>query len=291
MSAVVRPKEFKTEKLTISPIKTSEIGSKSAYVNYDGGKLILQTAAEMTIPYGLNVFKDGPKADNPDYSIDVSFKGYDSSGAVKTYHDALVEFDNFILAEAYKNRVAWFKNANMTKEVIQAFYTPTIKVARDKEGNLKPYPPTQKIKLRKISGDFEVKIYDGAGKRLTEPVDELLVKQSAVTVIIECGGLWFAGGKFGVTWRAKQIMINKSPERLSDFAFVGVTGGGAGSSVDDDNENAMFAAMTSTPAPAPAPQAATAFNDVEVPEEDEEAEEVPAIKKPIAKKKVVVGKK
>ena len=291
MSAVVRPKEFKTEKLTISPIKTSEIGSKSAYVNYDGGKLILQTAAEMTIPYGLNVFKEGHKADNPDYSIDVSFKGHDAPGEIKTYHDALVEFDNYILAEAYKNRVAWFKNANMTKEVIQAFYTPTIKVERDKEGNLKPYPPTQKIKLRKISGDFEVKIYDGAGKRLTEPVDELLVKQSAVTVIIECGGLWFAGGKFGVTWRAKQIMINKSPERLSDFAFVGVTGGGAGSSVDDDNENAMFAAMTSTPAPAPAPQAATAFNDVEVPEEDEEAEEVPAIKKPIAKKKVVVGKK
>lgn len=291
MSAVVLPENFTTAKLTISPIKTSEIGSKSAYVNYDGGKLILQTAAEMTIPYGLNVFKEGPKADNPDYSIDVSFKGHDAPGEIKTYHDALVEFDNYILAEAYKNRVAWFKNANMTKEVIQAFYTPTIKVARDKEGNLKPYPPTQKIKLRKISGDFEVKIYDGAGKRLTEPVDELLVKQSAVTVIIECGGLWFAGGKFGVTWRAKQIMINKSPERLSDFAFVGVTGGGAGSSVDDDNENAMFAAMTSTPAPAPAPQAATAFNDVEVPEEDEEAEEVPAIKKPIAKKKVVVGKK
>ncbi len=294
MSAVVLPENFNIAKLTISPIKTSEIGSKSAYVNYDGGKLILQTAAEMTIPYGLNVFKDGPKADNPDYSIDVSFKGYDAAGAVKTYHDALTEFDNFILAEAYKNRVAWFKNANMTKEVIQAFYTPTIKVARDKEGNLKPYPPTQKIKLRKISGDFESKIYDSNGKRLTDPIDELLVKQSAVTVIIECGGLWFAGGKFGVTWRAKQIMINKSPERLSDFAFVGVTGGGAGSSmVDDDKEDEMFAAMTKAPAPspAPAPAAAAAFNDVEVPEEDEEAEEVPAIKKPIAKKKVVLGKK
>lgn len=290
MSAVVLPKQFKTEKLTISPIKTSEIGSKSAYVNYDGGKLILQTAAEMTIPYGLNVFKDGPKADNPDYSIDVSFKGHETPGEIKTYHDALVEFDNFILAEAYKNRVAWFKNANMTKEVIQAFYTPTIKVARDKEGNLKPYPPTQKIKLRKISGDFEAKIYDGAGKRLTEPIDELLVKQSAVTVIIECGGLWFAGGKFGVTWRAKQIMINKSPERLGDFAFVGLGGGAGSAPIDDDKEDAMFAAMTAAPTPVASAPAA-AFNDVDVPEEDEDAEEVPAIKKPIAKKKVVVGKK
>ncbi len=289
MSAVVLPENFTTAKLTISPIKTSEIGSKSAYVNYDGGKLILQTAAEMTIPYGLNVFKDGPKADNPDYSIDVSFKGHETAGAVKTYHDALTEFDNFILAEAYKNRVAWFKNANMTKEVIQAFYTPTIKVARDKEGNLKPYPPTQKIKLRKISGDFEAKIYDSNGKRLTDPIDELLVKQSSVTVIIECGGLWFAGGKFGVTWRAKQIMINKSPERLSDFAFVGVGGGAGSSMIDEDKEDAMFATMTSS-APAPAPAAAAAFNDVEV-QEDEEAEEVPAIKKPIAKKKVVLGKK
>lgn len=294
-SAIVQPENFKPTKLSVSPIKVLESGAKSAYVNYDGGKLIFQSAIEMSLPYGLNEFKDGAKADNPDYSIDVSFKGHDAEGSIKNYYDALTEFDKFMLAEAYKNRATWFKNANMSKEVIEAFYSPSIKVSRDKDGNPKPYPPTQKIKLRKIGGEFEAKIYDMGGKRLVEPISELLVKGVTVTVIIECGGLWFAGGKFGVTWRAKQIMIHKSPERLGDFAFS--FGGGAGSAsapasnkMDDEKEEQLFKTMTA--AAATPVSAASAFDDVEVPE-DEEAEEVEPIPKPkpITKKKVTLGKK
>jgi hypothetical protein len=291
-SAIVQPESFKPAKLSVSPIKVLESGAKSAYVNYDGGKLIFQSAVEMSLPYGLNEFKDGAKADNPDYSIDVSFKGYDADGSVKNYYNALQEFDQFMLSEAYKNRATWFKNSNMSKEVIEAFYSPSIKVSRDKDGNPKPYPPTQKIKLRKMGGEFEAKIYDMGGKRLTEPISELLVKGVTVTAIVECGGLWFAGGKFGVTWRAKQIMIHKSPERLSDFAFN--FGGGAGSAaaqpsnkMDDEKEDQLFKTMTS-----PSTPAANAFDDVDVPE-DEEAEEVEPIPKPkpITKKKVTLGKK
>jgi len=296
-SAIVQPENFKPAKLSVSPIKVLESGAKSAYVNYDGGKLIFQSAVEMSLPYGLNEFKDGAKADNPDYSIDVSFKGYDADGSIKNYYEALAEFDKFMLGEAYKNRATWFKNANMSKEVIEAFYSPSIKVSRDKDGNPKPYPPTQKIKLRKVGGEFEAKIYDMGGKRLVDPISELLVKGVTVTAIVECGGLWFAGGKFGVTWRAKQIMIHKSPERLGDFAFN--FGGGAGSSapapapspafnkIDDTKEEQLFKTMTAPTA------TASAFDDVEVPEEDEDAEEVEPIPKPkpITKKKVTLGKK
>lgn len=299
MSAVVTPETFSVTKLSISAPKTLDSGAKTAYLNYDGGKLIFQTAAEMTIPYGLGKFDQGPKADNPDFSIDLSFKGYDTPGtAVHAYHNALSELDKFVMDEAYKNRGSWFSGgATKSREVINAFYTPTIKVAIDKQGNPKPYPPTQKIKLRKISGDFEVKIYDSEKKRITEPVDEVLVKGSTVTVIVECGGIWFAGGKFGVTWRAKQIMVHKSPERLADCAFVGVgSGGGAGgpSKFDDDSEEALlntFMPKAAAPAPAPAAAAATAAMVDDEPEAEDEPEEVEVKPKPVAKKRVVLGKK
>ena len=302
MSAVVTPETFNVSKLSISAPKTLDSGAKTAYLNYDGSKFIFQTAKEMTIPYGLNKFDQGPKADNPDFSIDLSFKGYDTEGtSIHAYHEALTQLDNFIVEEAYKNRATWFSGgATKSKEVINAFYTPIVKVAIDKQGNPKPYPPTQKIKLRKMAGEFEVKIYDADKKRITDPVDEVLVKGSTVTVIIECGGIWFAGGKFGVTWRAKQILVHKSPERVPDFAFVGVTGGAGGPShIDDGEEDALMAAVMpakpsvakAAPAPAPVPvEAQDAFANVNV--EDEDApEEVEPIKKPPMKKRVVLGKK
>ncbi len=302
MSAVVTPETFNVSKLSISAPKTLDSGAKTAYLNYDGGKFIFQSAKEMTIPYGLNKFDQGQKADNPEFSIDLSFKGYDTEGtSINKYHEALSQLDNFVVEEAYKNRATWFSGgATKSKEVINAFYTPIIKVPIDKQGNPKPYPPTQKVKLRKLGGEFEVKIYDADKKRITDPIDEVLVKGTTVTVIIECGGIWFAGGKFGISWRAKQIMVHKSPERLSDFAFVGVGGGGAGSSqIDDDDEEALMAAVMpkkTIPAPAPAPAPAPvadhqdAFSNVNVDDEDA-PEEVEPIKKPPMKKRVVLGKK
>ncbi len=293
-SSIVTVGSLNPAKLSVSPIKTLESGAKSAYVNYDGGKLVMQTPNEISLPYGLNKFDQGPKADNPDYSIDISFKGYDSDGPIKSYYDSLAAFDKFIMSEAYKNRVAWFRDNTLTESEIRRFYTPSIKFAKDKEGNVKPYPPTQKIKMRKNGDSFDATLYEPSGKKINESAIDVLVKGVSVTVLVECGGLWFAGGKFGVTWRAKQIVIHNTPERLGDFAFVGLGGGAGGGEgprasqahvsnvIDDEHEAALMAAVV-PPMPAPEPIPAPA-------DDDEEPEEVEPIKKPIAKKKVVVGK-
>ena len=80
-----------------------------------------------------------------------------------------------------------------------------------------------KLKLRKINNDFEAKFYDINGNPYKGiPVEDLLVKGVQVTAIIECAGVWFAGSKFGLTWRAKQIAIHKLPEKIADFAFKGL---------------------------------------------------------------------
>ena len=300
-SSIVTVGSFKPTKLSISPIKTLESGGKSAYINYDGGKLTMQSPSEITLPYGLNKFDQGQKVDNPDYSIDISFKGYDSDGPLKTYYEGMMEFDKFIIGEAYKNRVAWFRDNTLTESEIRRFYTPSVKFAKDKEGNVKPYPPTQKIKLRKDNtGSFEAKLYDPTGKKISTDANEALVKGTTVTVLIECGGLWLIGSKFGVTWRAKQIVIHNTPESLGDFAFVGLggaqtpRGGGAGAPtthnhvIDDEHEAALMAAVAPVAPVAPAP-VPTAVADDE--DEDDAPEEVEPMKKPIPKKKVVIGSK
>lgn len=310
MSFVITPENFNAAQLSVSPIKVNEkTGAKSAYLNYGSGKIMLQTAIEMRSPYGLNKYDVGEKASNPDYSIDISFDGYDVPGPVQDYYNVIKAFDTFVKAEGYKNRKLWFKG-DLSKEVVDAFYNDSIKVAKDKEGNLKPYAPTQKLKLN-MGGAVErrTKLYDVDGKLLSEPIEKLLLKGVTLTAIIECGGVWFAGGKFGVTWRATQVIVHKVPESVGDFAFVGfkksapVAHAGAGGpaapqQVDDEEEDAMLAAPTSAvaammPKPASAPvSTAGAFADVEIPDSGDEVEPISVPKKPvITKKKVVVAKK
>lgn len=180
---------------------------------------MLQTALSMTCPFGLNVAdKFGP----PEFSVDLSFRGVEQRAELKEFQDVISQIDEALISEGTKNAKTWFK-ADVGREVVKAFYTPSLKFSKDKEGNPLPYPPTIKLKLRKYDGQFETKFYDVNGKPYRDvPLEELLVKGVQVTAIMECGGVWFAGSKFGLTWRAKQIAIHKLPEKIGDFAFRGL---------------------------------------------------------------------
>ena len=50
------------------------------------------------------------------------------------------------------------------------------------------------------------KIFPDASNEHVTPVD-LIAKGSHVAVVLQCGGVWFAGGKFGVTWKLFQAVV------------------------------------------------------------------------------------
>ena len=235
-SSIVFPSSFNSKNIVFSAPKQLPSGAKQAYLNYNGGKLVMQTATEMSIPFGMNVAdKFGP----PEYSVELSFRGNEQRPEIKEFMDVISQIDDKLLEEGVKNSKTWFK-ADLSRDVVKAFYTPCLKYSKDKEGNVLSYPPNIKLKLRKASkaensekptsNDFETKFYDVNGKAYTDiPVEDLLAKGVQVTAIIECAGVWFAGSKFGLTWRAKQIAVHKLPEKIADFAFKGLS-----SKMDDE---------------------------------------------------------
>jgi hypothetical protein len=323
-SSVVFPSNFNASRLTVSPLKTLDSGAKQAYINYDGGKFVFQTPSEMTLPYGVSV-SDKSKFGGTgiDYALDMSLKGHDQDGTpVNEYADMLRAFDEFMIEEAYKNRKAWFR-ADHSKDTIRAFYTPSVKFSVDKDGNRKDYPPTHKVKLQKDrEGKFIAKFFNSRGKPIKDkPVEEILPKKASITVLVECGTLWFAAGsKFGVTWKASQVLVQKTPESMPAFAFQGVAleAGGddeeeeapasAASNLIDDEEalaapapvkSAVAAmmpkakpAVAPAPAPAPAKPEANPFESVDVPDgSDHEAEDAEPIPAPAPKKPVATATK
>lgn len=301
-STVTYVNDFSTSNITISPPKVLDSGAKQAYLNYNGGRLLLQSATNLAVPFGLSVYdKSGPA----EYSVDVSYRGSDSNPEIKNFFEKMQELDEFMIKQGVKNSKAWFKS-ELNEQVIKAFYTPTVKFAKDKDGNPQPYPPTTKLKLRKVNGDFETKVFDVKGNPYKGvPMEDLIVKGAQVTVIMECAGVWFAGSKFGLTWRAKQVVIHRLPERLPEFsAFrlgssaneepAAVPKRGLPAPVHDEEEDEEVDDEEALRPPAKAsvvasvmPTAAPAVDD-----EAEDVEPVPAPKKPVIKKKpVVAGKK
>ena len=311
--SVVQSPEFDVKNITITAPKALQSGAKSSWLNYNGGTLTMQTAEDMSTPFGLNCAdKFGP----PEYSVDLSFRGADQRPDIKLLQDKLQGFDEFMIDQGVKNSKLWFK-ADLSRDVIKAFYTPMVKYSKDKDGNVLQYPPTIKLKMRRTNDQFITKFYDKTGTPHKDtPVEDLIVKGATLTVIMECRSVWFSGSKYGVTWQAKQIAIdNKMGNKIGDFAFKGLkastpaaAASPLGDEIDDDEvfqaatpvapRSVVSAFMPQTPAVAYAAAAASTVTPSQTPmaapeDDDEDGEDMEPVPppKPTIKKKIVTAKK
>jgi hypothetical protein len=239
-SLISSPSDITVSKIEFGPVKLLDSGGKTVNVRHEGRNIMLETPS-LNVPYGVNVFDKTPGAP-PKYSLDLSLRGADDNESVKSLQDFLEAFDERMIDAGVENAGKWFKMANPNREVIKAFYTPLLKYSRDAAGNLKPYPPTFKLAIRKQNkgkgvppdagttlGSFETEFYDPHGDvdakgvipklpRETD-INQVLVKRSQVTAIAQCTGVWFAGGKFGTTWKATQFRMDSQPEQIRGPAF------------------------------------------------------------------------
>jgi len=102
-------------------------------------------------------------------------------------------------------------------------------------------------------------------------MQDILVKGSLTTMLIECTGVWFAGSKFGLSWKAVQIRVDRVPESIRDYAF------------EDDGESAPVpAARAPAPAPARAPPPAATNQFAGFEEDDELVDDEVALAAPVS---------
>ena len=295
-STIVQSTDFSTSNITFSPIKLMDSGAKMSYLSYSGRPLVMQTAS-MNLPYGMNVFdKAGPVK----YSVDLSFRGYEEGkdAKVRAFYDVLMKLDEFMVKKGVENSQAWFKS-KLSEDVVKAFYTPLVRVSKDANGNPKPYPPSFKLNLRKKQGSdvFDIVAYDQNKQAYNyeeTTLEELLVKGAQITALIQCTSVWFAGSKFGLSWKGIQLRVDKLPDSIRGFAFAdegeshaapaprraAPTPAPVQEEVDDDD---AFDAPAPAPAPAKAPSVLAAMT------QEEEGDEVEPIAVP--KKTVVTTKK
>lgn len=271
--SVLLPKQVDVSKLKYSEVKTLSSGAKTVYINYGFDKLTMQTPV-MSLPYGLGEpyeNKDTSKGSSQvekekKYDLTLSFRGIDENPKIKSFHDKLKDIENKVIDDAFTNRLAWFKDDyEGNKSFVAKLFTPIVKTDKDKETGkiVGKYPSTFKAKLPyDVKNDrFNFDSYNMDNEELTFTDIMYKLKGAKTQLIVQLMGIWFAGGKYGCSWK---IVSGKFQlQQSSKITFIEDSDTEKLSIKDDEEEDDDMSVDRDAVA-----------KTTEVPEEEEEEEEV-----------------
>ena len=195
--------------------KTNSRGGKAVPIKNNQNKQ-LYFSTPLMLTWGVN---ENDYDNNGKFTYDLSLqfpRESDSTRSADTerFMQNLIDLENRVKEETIKHGKEWF-NKNMSKEVVNALFTPILKYPKGEDGEPdKSRMPTLKVKIPCWDGVFNIELYnlqndllfpDESNSDLT-PVT-LVQKGQNVATVLECGGIWFAGGKFGVTFRLVQAVV------------------------------------------------------------------------------------
>jgi len=212
--------------LSVSEWKPSAIRYMQPKVNDRGGKSIsiistqsnrsLHTSTPLMMTWGIADFVDEKTGESDGkFSISLNFPNPDfATPATTDFLDKLKEFENQILQDAVANSEAWF-GEEMTLPVVKHTFFPFLKYTKDKTTKkIDPSkPPSIRAKVPNYNGRWAVEIYDTKQQRIfpcenenMTPMD-FIPKKSNVACVLQCGGLWFGGKGWGLTWKLVQCVV------------------------------------------------------------------------------------
>ena len=224
--SIISPTSFDVTKVKFGVPKNLDNGGKIIPVYYDEGQFVVQTP-KLSAPYGVNRWDNasngggGGGGGGVKLSLDVSFGNHadPERPELAAFFNMAQELNSLFVAEALDKSNAWFKKKFSSVDVIEALYTSLIKYSKDKNtGEIShTYPPTFKISLPQRDGNNAFQTYT-KDKEMIE-FETIDMKGGELIAIIQCTGIWVAGGKFGCTWRAAQLKVFPNSKKLPAFAF------------------------------------------------------------------------
>ena len=201
----------------------SSLGFSAPKVNTAGGKNVnlLNTdtkkqvviSTPLMLTWGLNEFKDEATGKcSYDLSLQFPSDNYPNEQASE-WLEKLKAYEAKIKATAVEKAKEWFNKPTMSSDVVDALWTPMLRYRKGPDGlSDESSAPTLRIKVPFWQGDWKCEIYDMDDSTLYPNDDgvtpmELVPKLTNVAMIIQSGGVWFANGKFGTTWKLVQAKV------------------------------------------------------------------------------------
>jgi hypothetical protein len=273
---VIKATNLDLSKITFSDVKTDNHGRKMVFVNYDGGKIMVQTP-KMYVPNGLKRWRKKDATDNKDdsFEMELSFSGEDKNADIREFHTKMEQFDELVKKQIMAHSKEWLGKPKVSMELIEnAFYSPSVRVPMDKEGNVLDYPSRVRAKLdRERKGDdftgrflsykkppTPVLMFDDSKTLLEmneDNFESVVPKGSQVVAVLELVYLTITT-KVSAKWKLVQAKVSRNQQTITGYAMI------------DDEESQAQEDLESEPVKETSEHQAVE----EVEEEEEEEEEV-----------------
>lgn len=204
-------------------------------VNASGGKNIpifnklarngLKVETPMMLTWGINENQfDG--SDKKSYDMSLQFPSAEYLREdTSAFLENMKKMNDYIKDQACINSKAWFGKVQ-SAEVVDAFWTPLLRYPKDKTTGEPDHSksPTLRVKIPFWDGQFKCEIYN-VHRELIFPkanvsILDVVPKGSEVKVMLQCGGIWFAGGKFGVTWKPYQMIVKPKNQLVPGVCHI-----------------------------------------------------------------------
>lgn len=215
--------------------KINNVGGKNIPIINGKTKKATYLSTPLMLTWGLNEFVDD-KTNKHSYELSLQFPSEEYPDADgEMFLQKMKEFEEKIKNDAVTYSKEWFNKPKMTSEVVDALFTPMLKYPKNKDTQDFDYTraPSLRVKIPYWENEWKFELYDMGKKQiwpnktLNTPL-ELIPKLSRVACVLQCGGIWLANGKFGVTWKLFQAIV-KLPQSLKGKCHIVVN--------DDNNDN------------------------------------------------------
>jgi len=273
--------------------KVNDRGGKAINVISTQSNRSLHISTPLMMTWGISDYVDEKTGESDGkFSMSLVFPNGDyTTPATDDFLSKLKSFENQILDDAVRYSEAWF-GEDLSREVVKHNFFPFLKYTKDKL--TKKIDPTKSPSIRarvpNYNNKWGVEVYD-TESNLLFPCDndnmtpmDFVPKKSKVAAVLQCGGLWFGGKGWGVTWKVNQCVV-KPQEVVSVFGKCHIQlsaddiksiDNAPTTANDDDDEVDILPATTPTLA------TSTEVEDSE--DEEPEPEPVVTLKKKIVKK-------
>jgi len=290
---VLSTNEWNTSNIRYMQPKVNDRGAKSINIISTQTNRSLHISTPLMMTWGISDFVDEKGESDGKFSMSLNFPNDDySTPSTTDFLNKLKQFENQILDDAVKNSEAWF-GETMSREVAKHTFFPFLKYSKDKMTKKFDYtkPPSIRAKVPNYSNKWNVEIYNTKGD-LIFPCDnenmtpmDFVPKKSNVACVLQCGGLWFGGKGWGITWKVNQIVVKpqevqsvfgKCHIKLSSDEIQSIeTQEIPAVAVNEDD----FEEVSSIPASKPEPVSTLV--------EDSDTEDTPVVPTPVSVKKIV----
>jgi hypothetical protein len=257
------------EDISYAKIKINPSGGKNIAIINSKTRKTTMLSTPLMLTWGMSEFID-EKSGKKVYDLSLQFPNANyPDEAGEAFLQKMIKFEQKIKADAIVNSREWFDKPRMSNDVVEALWSPMLKYPKNKNTREIDYTmaPTFRIKIPYWDGEFKTEIYDFNKNQLwpsetaSTPL-EYVPKFTRIACVLQCGGIWFAAGRFGVTWKLFQAVV-KPPQSLRGTCHIEVSdtdreimandskaGAGAGAhsnaSNEDDDDDGEYATNQST---------------------------------------------